>query len=357
MNRALVLANQAMYVTTPNPRIGCVITTADGQLLGEGQTQAAGQAHAEIMALHDAQSRGNSVKGATAYVTLEPCAHQGRTGPCCDALLHAGIARVVASMQDPNPQVAGEGLTRLRAAGVQVQTGLMENQARELNIGFFKRMQYGLPWLRMKIAQSLDGQTALINGSSQWITGTAARNDGHHWRARACAVLSGIGTVLQDDPLLNVRAMDTPRQPDLLVIDSQLQTPLHAKLWQEKRRVFIFYAEKDPEKEQHLQAKGATLVYLPGDGNKVDLQAMVKHLGQLAFNEVHIEAGHKLNGSLLKAGLVDELLVYLAPLLIGPGQGMASLPALTNLSDAQAWNFHETCQMGNDLRLLLRPPR
>ena len=255
MNRALVLATQAMYVTTPNPRVGCVITTADGRLLGEGQTQAAGQAHAEIMALHDAQSRGNSVIGATAYVTLEPCAHQGRTGPCCDALLHAGIARVVASMQDPNPQVAGEGLTRLRAAGVQVQTGLMENQARELNIGFFKRMQYGLPWLRMKIAQSLDGQTALINGSSQWITGTAARNDGHHWRARACAVLSGIGTVLQDDPLLNVRAMDTPRQPDLLVIDSWLQTPLHAKIWQEKRRVFIFYAEKDPDKNNICKPK------------------------------------------------------------------------------------------------------
>ena len=354
MRQALALAAQAMYITSPNPRVGCVITTADGQLLGQGHTQPAGQAHAEIMALRDAQSRGLDVNGATAYVTLEPCAHQGRTGPCCDALIQAGIARVFASVQDPNPQVAGQGLARLRAAGIEVHTGLLEGESRALNIGFFKRMQHGTPWLRMKTAQSLDGQTALNNGASQWITSQAARDDGHHWRARACAVLSGIGTVLQDDPLLNVRAVDTPRQPDLLLVDSRLQTPLNAKLWQVKRRVVVFHALRDTEREAALKAQGATLVCLSGHGDKVDLHAMVQHLGQLNHNEVHVEAGHKLNGSLLSAGLIDELLVYLAPLLTGPGQGMAALPALNELESAQRWQFHETRVIGADLQLLLR---
>jgi diaminohydroxyphosphoribosylaminopyrimidine deaminase/5-amino-6-(5-phosphoribosylamino)uracil reductase len=357
MRRALELAAQASYITSPNPRVGCVITTADGKLLGQGHTQPAGQAHAEIMALRDAQSQGHDVTGATAYVTLEPCAHQGRTGPCCDALVNGGIARVVASVQDPNPQVAGQGLAHLRAAGVQVQTGLLENEARELNIGFFKRMQRGTPWLRMKSAQSLDGQTALSNGVSQWITSQAARDDGHHWRARACAVLSGIGTVLQDDPLLNVRAVHTPRQPDLVLIDSRLQTPLNAKLWNEQRRVVIFHAVHDSEKEKALTEKGATLFCLKGSGDKVDLPAMVQQLGRLNHNEVHVEAGHKLNGSLLNAGLIDELLVYLAPLLVGPGQGMAALPSLSDLSGAQPWRFHQSMALGEDLRLLLRPVR
>ena len=357
MNRALDLAKQSMFITSPNPRVGCVITSANGQLLGHGHTQPAGQAHAEIMALRDAQTQGHDVTGATAYVTLEPCAHQGRTGPCCDALVQAGIARVVASVQDPNPQVAGQGLARLRAAGVQVQTGLLENEARELNIGFFKRMQQGTPWLRMKSAQSLDGQTALNNGVSQWITSQAARDDGHHWRARACAVLSGIGTVLQDNPRLNVRAVHTPRQPDLVLIDSRLQTPLHAKLWNEKRRVIIFHAVQDSEKEKALTDKGATLFCLKGTGDKVDLPAMVQQLGQLNCNEVHVEAGHKLNGSLLNAGLIDELLVYVAPLLVGPGQGMAALPTLSHLDQLQRWRFHESAAIGEDLRLLLRPVR
>jgi diaminohydroxyphosphoribosylaminopyrimidine deaminase/5-amino-6-(5-phosphoribosylamino)uracil reductase len=257
-------------------------------------------------------------------------------------------------VQDPNPQVAGQGLARLRAAGVQVDTGLLENEARELNIGFFKRMQHGTPWLRLKTAQSLDGHTALNNGESQWITGIAARDEGHHWRARACAVLSGIGTVLQDDPLLNVRAVHTPRQPDLVLIDSRLQTPLNAKLWNEQRRVVIFHAVHVPEKEKALTVKGATLVCLNGAGDKVDLHAMVQHLGQLNYNEVHVEAGHKLHGSFLNAGLIDELLVYLAPLLTGPAQGMAALPELTHLSDAQRWQFLQTTSIGTDLRLLLR---
>ena len=357
MRQALALSQQALFITSPNPRVGCVISSANGELLGQGHTQPAGHAHAEIMALRDAQTRGHDVTGATAYVTLEPCAHQGRTGPCCDALVQAGIARVVASVQDPNPQVAGQGLARLRTAGVKVQTGLLEDEARELNIGFFKRMQHGTPWLRMKTAQSLDGQTALVNGTSQWITSQAARDDGHRWRARACAVLSGIGTVLQDDPLLNVRAVDTPRQPDLLLVDSRLETPLNAKLWNEQRRVVIFHAEQDLAKEKALSEKGATLFCLKGSADKVDLPAMVQQLGRLHYNEVHVEAGHKLNGSLLNAGLIDELLVYVAPQLVGPGQGMAALTELKNLTDAQAWQFFETSPIGSDLRLLLRHPR
>lgn len=357
MNHALALAKQALFITTPNPRVGCVITSSNGEVLGEGFTQAAGLAHAEIMALHDAQSRGHAVQGATVYVTLEPCAHLGRTGPCCDALIDAGIAKVVASVQDPNPQVAGLGFARLRTAGIQVEVGLGAQEAKELNIGFFKRMEHGTPWLRMKSAQSLDGQTALLNGQSQWITGEAARLDGHHWRARACAVLTGIGTVLQDNPQLNVRGVSTPRQPHLLLVDSRLQTPLDARLWGSHRHVVIYHAERDPFKEEALKAQGAELVCLPGAGNKVDLSAMLQDMGQRAYNEVHIEAGHKLNGSLLSAGLVDELLIYIAPVLLGAGQPMAALPLLEKIDHAKSWTFTDPTLVGADLRVLARPLR
>ncbi len=357
MNQALALAKQALFITTPNPRVGCVITSSEGEVLGEGYTQAAGLAHAEIMALRDAQARGHDVQGATAYVTLEPCAHHGRTGPCCDALMDAGIAKLVASVQDPNPQVAGSGLARLRAAGIQVDVGLSAQEATEMNIGFFKRMKHGSPWLRMKSAQSLDGQTALLNGQSQWITSEAARQDGHHWRARACALLTGIGTVLQDNPLLNVRSVSTPRQPPLLLVDSRLQTPLDARLWETPRQVLIYHAERDSSKEQALKAQGAELVYLPGAGHKVDLSAMVQDMGHRAYNEVHIEAGHKLNGSLLSAGLVDELLIYIAPVLLGAGQPMAALPPLEKIDDATTWTFTNHTLVGADLRVLARPLR
>ena len=357
MTQALALAEQALFITSPNPRVGCVMVGKDGTVLGQGHTQAAGQAHAEVMALRDAQTRGHSTQGATAYVTLEPCSHQGRTGPCCEALIAAGLARVVASAQDPNPLVAGQGLARLQAAGMQVEMGLLSTQSIELNIGFFKRMQLGTPWMRMKSAQSLDAQTALHNGQSQWITGEAARLDGHRFRAQACAVLTGIGTVLEDNPLLNVRQMATPRQPDLLLVDSKLQTPLNARLWGEKRQVIIFHAERHLNLEDALKAKGAQLVYLPGAGQKVDLAAMVRHLGQLPCNEVHIEAGHKLNGSLLKAGLVDELLVYLAPMLLGPGQGMAALPEQHALPATSAWHFFDHTVLGPDLRVRLKAVR
>ena len=357
MNHALALAKQALFITTPNPRVGCVITSSRGDVLGEGHTQAAGLAHAEIMALRDAQARGHAVQGATVYVTLEPCAHHGRTGPCCDSLIDAGIAKVVASVQDPNPQVAGLGFARLRAAGIQVDVGLGAQEAKELNIGFFKRMEHSTPWLRMKSAQSLDGQTALFNGQSQWITTEAARLDGHHWRSRACAVLTGIGTVLQDNPLLNVRGVTTPRQPHLLIVDSRLQTPLDARLWDTSRHVVIYHAEHDTSKEDALKAQGAELVYLPGAGSKVDLSAMLDDMGQRAYNEVHIEAGHKLNGSLLSAGLVDELLIYIAPVLLGAGQPMAALPLLEKIDLAKSWIFTDHTLVGADLRVLARPLR
>jgi diaminohydroxyphosphoribosylaminopyrimidine deaminase/5-amino-6-(5-phosphoribosylamino)uracil reductase len=357
MTSALALAREALYLTSPNPRVGCVIVGADGAVLGSGHTQRAGEAHAEVMALRDAQAKSKDVKGATAYVTLEPCSHQGRTGPCCDALIHAGLARVAVAKADPNPQVAGQGIARLRNAGVQVDVGLLGDEAHEINIGFFKRMTHDTPWVRMKIAASLDGQTALQNGVSQWITSPPARDDGHAWRARACAVLTGIGTVLEDDPLLDVRAVTTPRQPTLVVMDSQLETPITAKLFSSQRPVWIYCAVNHEARRRALEAKGAHVVCLPNASGKVDLKAMLNDLGQKQINEVHVEAGHKLNGSLLREGLVDELLIYLAPKLMGQGTGMTNLGAFKTLDDAKALSFHEVTQIGPDLRILARLSR
>jgi diaminohydroxyphosphoribosylaminopyrimidine deaminase/5-amino-6-(5-phosphoribosylamino)uracil reductase len=369
MHRALELAARGLWLTSPNPRVGCVITAPDGTVLGEGHTQRAGGPHAEIMALRDAAARGHSVQGATAWVTLEPCAHQGRTGPCCDALAAAGIGRVVSAMTDPNPKVAGQGMARLAAAGVQTETLAPASdiavQARELNIGFFSRMEHGLPWVRMKMAASLDGQTALQNGQSQWITSAPARTDGHAWRARACAILTGIGTVLEDNPLLNVRGVDTPRQPHLVVVDSRLDMPLSARLLDtqgtgEQARQIWIYTAADPANAEHadkraaLTARGVTVIDCPGPGGKVDLAAMLRDLARREINELHVEAGHKLNGSFIREGLVDEFLVYLAPQLIGPGQGLANLPALTELSGAVQLAFYAVDRIGPDLRLLLR---
>jgi diaminohydroxyphosphoribosylaminopyrimidine deaminase / 5-amino-6-(5-phosphoribosylamino)uracil reductase len=246
MRQALVQARRAVGLSDPNPRVGCVIVSADGgQLLGEGHTQAAGDAHAEIMALRDAAAKGHAVAGATAYVTLEPCSHHGRTAPCCAALVAQGIAKVVASLPDPNPLVAGQGFERLRAAGVEVLCGPGALEARELNLGFFSRMLRKTPWLRMKIAASLDGRTALDNGVSQWITSEPARADGHAWRARAGAVLTGIGTLLEDNPRLDVRHVPALRQPDAVVIDSRLQTPMDANIFVPARRLFIYAAVRD----------------------------------------------------------------------------------------------------------------
>jgi diaminohydroxyphosphoribosylaminopyrimidine deaminase/5-amino-6-(5-phosphoribosylamino)uracil reductase len=351
MDQALALARQALWLTSPNPRVGCVIARADGTVLGAGHTQRAGEAHAEVMALRDALSRGHDVSGATAYVTLEPCSHQGRTGPCCDALVQARLARVVMSLQDPNPLVSGQGLARLRAAGIQVDVGLGEDTSRDLNPGFIKRMTTGLPWVRMKIAASLDGQTALVNGVSQWITSEPARQDGHAWRARACSVLTGIGTVLEDNPKLDVRLVETPRQPTLVVVDSRLETSPQAALFEPERGVWIYHAGGSEAAAQALVHSGAQLTAQPNPHGKVDLQALMQDLGRREINEVHVEAGHKLNASLLKAGLVDELLVYLAPLLIGQGRGMTALGPLTSLGDALPLKWLDITPIGPDLRL------
>lgn len=358
LERALALARAGRLAPPPNPAVGCVLTDPAGRPLGEGCTQAAGGAHAEVMALRDAASRGNDLRGATAWVTLEPCSHHGRTGPCCEALAAGGIARVVAAAQDPNPRVSGQGFERLRAAGVQVECLPADHpvaqQARDLNIGFFKRMRLGRPWVRMKIAASLDGITALPSGASQWITGEAARADGHAWRARACAVLTGIGTVLEDDPRLDVRQVATPRQPRLVVIDSRLQTPATARLLEPDRELLIYTAIEADVASHPLTTRGARLIQRPGPGGKVDLAAMLDDLAAREVNEVHVEAGHKLNGSLLRAGLVDELLVYLAPRLLGQGRGLAALGPLAALADGVALRFLTVDPVGDDLRVVAR---
>ena len=352
MRLALAWAEKGLYTTSPNPRIGCVIV-ADGQVIGAGVTQPAGQNHAEIEALANAAARGIDVHGATAYVTLEPCNHHGRTPPCSDALVRAGLGRVVAAMTDPNPLVAGQGLAKLEAAGIAVTTGVLAEQAYEMNIGFFSRMVRGKPWVRMKSAASLDGMTALHNGRSQWITGQAARDDGHAWRARACAILTGIGTVKSDDPQLNVRAVATPRQPRRIVIDSRLDISLDARILQ-GGGTWIVAAVSNPEKEAQLRALGAEVILLPNAEGKVDLPALMLELGRRQINEVHVEAGSRLNGSLIREGCVDELLLYLAPSLIGDAQGMFGLPALADLDHQYRLRFHEVKQLGGDVRILAR---
>lgn len=360
LQAALDASRHSLTLSNPNPRVGCVLVAADGRVIGTGHTQQAGGPHAEVMALRDAVSRSEPTLGATAYVTLEPCSHFGRTPPCCDALLQARVARVVVACGDPNPLVAGRGLARLREAGVQVDLlppdSPLALAVRELNIGFFHRMERGRPWVRMKLAASLDGITALGNGQSQWITGPEARADGHAWRARACAVLTGIGTVAEDNPRLDVRELPVSRQPDLVVIDSHLRTPPDARLFEPAhggmgRRIHIFHAVPDAAAASALAARGARLQQLPGAGGKVDLKAMIEALGQLEINELHVEAGYKLNGSLLRAGLVDELLVYLAPTLLGEGAGLAHLGALERLSDGVQLRWTDMEPVGEDIRL------
>jgi diaminohydroxyphosphoribosylaminopyrimidine deaminase / 5-amino-6-(5-phosphoribosylamino)uracil reductase len=352
--RALELAMQGLFITSPNPRVGCVIVK-EGKIIGEGYTQPAGQAHAEVQALNDAARRGEDVRGATVYVTLEPCSHYGRTPPCADALIRAGVARVVAAIPDPNPLVAGKGLDKLMAAGIEVACGVLEDEAMEINIGFLSRMRRAKPWVRMKAAASLDGKTALHNGKSQWITSSAARDDGHWWRARACAILTGIGTVQLDDPQLNVRAVATPRQPQRIVVDSQLQIDPAAKvLAGTGGATLIVAAQGNAEKEAMLRDRGAEVLVLPNAHGKVDLPTLMTELGRRQINELHVEAGFKLNGSLIRESCVDELLLYLAPSLIGDAQGLFNLPALADLDGKRDLRFHEIRQIGPDLRILAR---
>ena len=355
MAQALRLAERGMYSTSPNPRVGCVLV-ADGRIAGSGWHQRAGEAHAEVHALREA---GEAARGATAYVTLEPCSHHGRTPPCADALITAGVARVVAAVADPNPQVAGAGSEKLRAAGIKVESGLMEAEARELNAGFFARMTRGTPWLRSKTGMSLDGRTALANGVSQWITGEAARRDVQHWRARSCAVLTGIATVLADDPRLNVREIDSGRQPLRVVLDSRLRMPLTARILHSlpspasgrggegEGRVLIYTASRDSKKSAALEKAGASVCVLPDGNGQVDLPAMMRDLAQRGCNEVLVEAGSVLNGALLRAGLVDELVLYVAPQLLGDAaRGIAQLGELVSLDQSIKLKLQDVRQVG-----------
>lgn len=352
MLRALDLARRGLFTTTPNPRVGCVLVR-DEQVIGEGWHERAGEAHAELAALADARARGEATRGATAYVTLEPCNHQGRTPPCTNALLSAGIARVAAAMRDPNP-AAAHGGERLRQAGVAVDFGLCESEARELNIGWLRRIADGRPWARVKIAASLDGKTALENGTSQWITGPEARADAHRWRARSCALLTGIGTVLQDDPRLTVREVETSRQPLKVIVDRHGDLPAAARVLAGGAVIVVSAAAPRgawPENVRHVQ--------LPGPDGRVDLEAMLAFLAEQGVNELQVEAGAKLNGALLAAGLVDELLLYLAPSLLGdPARGLFALPApLSQLAQRVRLRVHDSARIGEDWRVLARVSR
>lgn len=354
--RAVELAEGAIGLSEPNPRVGCVLHDAQGRLAGEGHTQHAGGPHAEVMALRAAQAAGIDLRGGTAWVSLEPCAHHGRTPPCAEALLAAGIARVVVALQDPYAQVAGRGIARLRAAGVQVdvaEPGPVTEAAQALNIGFLSRVQRGRPWVRLKIAASLDGRTALPNGRSQWITSPWSRADGHAWRRRAGAVLTGIGTVRDDDPRLDVREVPIARQPRRVVVDSRFGTPAGARLLAPPGDVLIVGAVACDSAQAALHAQGVRTLVLPGNDGRVDLPALLGRLGDEGVNELHVEAGATLNGAWLAADLVDELLVYLAPKLLGPGRDMAAMPALAQLDLARAWRFIDATLLHDDLRLRL----
>jgi diaminohydroxyphosphoribosylaminopyrimidine deaminase/5-amino-6-(5-phosphoribosylamino)uracil reductase len=349
MARALALAERGLYTATPNPRVGCVIARGK-TVIAEGFHARAGEAHAEVAALTDAARRGVDVKGATLYVTLEPCNTHGRVPPCADAVMEAGIARVVAAMADPNPRKGG-GAARLRASGVAVDVGLLEEQARELNPGFLSVIERGRPWVRLKAAASLDGRTALVNGDSQWITGEAARADGHAWRARACAILTGIGTVQKDDPALTVRAVDTPRQPRRVVVDRHAQMPASARVLGGDGAVVVTAGAGNPAWPATVET-----VALPDGRGRVDLAAMMRMLAERDVLELHVEAGAKLNGALLDAGLVDEILMYFAPaVLFDPARGVFERSSpLESLGSRVALAFHDVRRIGGDLRVIAR---
>jgi diaminohydroxyphosphoribosylaminopyrimidine deaminase / 5-amino-6-(5-phosphoribosylamino)uracil reductase len=359
MSEALAEAQKALYLSNPNPRVGCVIVK-DGEIIGRGFTQKVGGAHAEVQALADAKSKGKNPIGSTIYVTLEPCSHTGKTPPCIDALIAAKPAKVIAAMRDPNPLVAGNGLERLKAAGIEVLVGLLELEAQELNRGFISRMTRGLPWVRMKIAASLDGKTALPNGQSQWITGPLARADGHHWRAQACAIITGVGTVKEDDPSLNVRDVKTLRQPWRIIIDSKLETPLDAKILNhlDQSGVLIVCAVLDSperqEKAKTFEARGIEVIAMTNSFGKVDLPKLLAYLAkERQMNEIHIESGFKLNGSMFRENCVDELLLYYAPFFMGEGIGMANVPTPTTLNAPKDWQIIDQRLFGPDLRLRL----
>lgn len=363
MARALELAARGLETAQPNPRVGCVIAR-DGRIVGEGWHARAGEAHAEVMALRAA---GAAAAGATAYVTLEPCAHHGRTPPCVDALLQAHVARVVFAVADPNPRVNGLGARQLRERGVQVDSGLLAPEAETLNEGFFKRMRTGRPWVRVKLAMSLDGRTALANGASRWITAAAAREDVQRWRARSSAILTGVGTVLADDPRLDVRLSEPragPRPPLLrVVLDSRLRTPAEARLFAVPGEVLLVGVPPPPALEAAHALRlaslspHATVITLPADPcGRVSLPETLDLLGAREINELWVEAGPRLAGALLAQRLVDELILYVAPKLLGPqARPLAELPELTRLQDAPGFVMMEARPIGADLRVRLRP--
>jgi diaminohydroxyphosphoribosylaminopyrimidine deaminase/5-amino-6-(5-phosphoribosylamino)uracil reductase len=357
-DRALALAAQAIGLSDPNPRVGCVLHDALGRFAGEGHTREAGGPHAEIVALRDAAARGVSLAGGTAWVSLEPCAHHGRTPPCADALIAAKLARVVVAAIDPFDRVAGEGIARLRAAGIAVDLAppdsAVARAARELNIGFFSRVLRHRPWVRLKVAASLDGRTALADGRSQWITGVEARTDGHRWRRRAGALLTGAGTVRLDDPRLDVRLVPTAVQPMRVVVASRLDVAPSARVLQPPGRALVVGASADDDAAQRLRDAGIDTLILSDPHGRVDLAALLESLAADGVNELHVEAGAALNGALLGTGLVDELLVYFAPRLIGPGREIATLPPLARLDDSLALRFVETTALGDDLRIRAR---
>jgi diaminohydroxyphosphoribosylaminopyrimidine deaminase / 5-amino-6-(5-phosphoribosylamino)uracil reductase len=349
MTRALTLAERGLYTTTPNPRVGCVIVR-DGRVVGEGWHRRAGEAHAEVAALADARDKGHDVRGATVYVTLEPCNRHGRTPPCVDALLEARVARVVAAMHDPNPEQMSGGL-RLREAGIAVDVGLRETEAIALNVGFVSRIERGRPWVRSKIAASIDGRTALLGGESQWITSPVARADGHAWRARACAVLTGVGTVLHDDPRLDVREVPTTRQPLRVIVDRHGDTPADARVLADGNALIVTAGTRENGWPPTVES-----IDLHDRDGRVDLDAMMRELARREINEVHVEAGAKLNGALLRAGLIDELVVYFAGSLIGdPARGMFELTSpLATLNERTRLDWTSVDRIGEDLRIVAR---
>lgn len=353
MQRALRLAQKGLYSTDPNPRVGCVLVKNE-KIVGEGWHQKAGEPHAEVLALRAA---GEHARGATAYVTLEPCSHTGKTPPCADALVNAGVARVIAAMQDPNPQVAGQGLKRLQENGIEVESGLMEAQARVLNPGFIKRMETGLPYVRVKLAMSLDGRTAMASGESQWITGEAARRDVQLLRARSSAVLTGIETVLADDPSMNVRlaveelAVDEIRQPLRVVLDSALRFPSSAKIAEVAGDVLVMTTST-----KAIDAVGCQIVQVAEKDGHVDLKAALQYLAEREINEVHVEAGAVLSGAFLQQQLVDEIVVYMAPHIMGDeARGLFALPGLSKMKDRISLDIQDVRMLGKDLRITAKP--
>jgi diaminohydroxyphosphoribosylaminopyrimidine deaminase/5-amino-6-(5-phosphoribosylamino)uracil reductase len=363
MAEALQLARRGLYTTSPNPRVGCVLVR-DGKIIGRGWHERAGEPHAEINALRDAEKYFGDARGATAYVTLEPCSHHGRTPPCCEALVAAGVRRVVAAMTDPNPLVSGRGLDFLRAAGIEVGAGLLEAQARELNVGFVSRMERGRPWVRVKLATSLDGRTAMASGESQWLTGPAARSDVQRLRARSCAVISGVDTVLHDNAALSVRAAElhlpdadviAARQPLRVVLDSQLRLHPPARLFAQPGRLVIATLNDEQKRWEPLLEAGAQVLRLPEREGRIDLAALMAWLGEQQCNEVMVEAGAVLAGAFWRAGYVDRLTVYMAPTLLGSnGRPLLDLP-LDKMREQQRLDIHEIRAIGNDWRIEASP--